>query len=170
MVFLISAFLSSFLNIKYIEVLSPMLYGCSKTIKGETNWTLITFYSTIPKLSGASRKNFDILFFPILWTKTHLSFWYIREFLTIFLKMLSIYLREILLGGRGRGRERSRLPAEPGAWCGTQFQDPEIMTWAKGRCLTHWAIQVPVSLFFFFYTFTFGTLETNDIPWLKNVS
>ena len=40
-------------------------------------------------------------------------------------------------------RERSRLSAEQGARCGAQSQDLEIMTWAKGRCLTNWAIRAP---------------------------
>ena len=33
--------------------------------------------------------------------------------------------------------------AEQGGWCGTWFQDPEIMTWAEGRHLTDWVSQVP---------------------------
>ena len=33
--------------------------------------------------------------------------------------------------------------AEQGAWCWACSQDPEIMTWAKGRCLNDWATQVP---------------------------
>ena len=28
----------------------------------------------------------------------------------------------------------------------TQSQDPGIMTWAKGRCLTYWATQAPTFL------------------------
>ena len=39
-------------------------------------------------------------------------------------------------GRRGRGRGRSRLPTAR-AWCKTWSQDPEIMTWAKGRRLTY---------------------------------
>ena len=34
-------------------------------------------------------------------------------------------------------------PAEEGAQYGAWSQDPEIMTWAKGRCLTDWGTQVP---------------------------
>ena len=43
--------------------------------------------------------------------------------------------------GREAGRERggSRLPAEQRVWCGAWSQGPEIMTWAKGRGLIHWA-------------------------------
>ena len=41
------------------------------------------------------------------------------------------------LGGAEGGGEveggRSRLPVEQGS------QDPEIMTWAEGSCLTYWA-------------------------------
>ena len=49
-------------------------------------------------------------------------------------------------GGRGRGRGRSRLLAEQGALRGAPSQDPKIMTWAEGRHLTNWAIQVPLSI------------------------
>ena len=38
-----------------------------------------------------------------------------------------------------RRRGRSRLPTEQGAWCGAPFQDPGIMTWAKGKRLTNWS-------------------------------
>ena len=47
---------------------------------------------------------------------------------------------------RGAEGERgtSRPPTEQRAWqCGAQSPDPGIMTWAKGRCLTNWATQVP---------------------------
>ena len=37
---------------------------------------------------------------------------------------------------RGRGRGRSRLPAEQGAWCGARCQYFRIMTWTEGRRLT----------------------------------
>ena len=40
-------------------------------------------------------------------------------------------------------REGSRLSAEQRARCGTQSQDSEIMTWAEGSGLTHWATQAP---------------------------
>ena len=43
----------------------------------------------------------------------------------------------------GRGRGRSRLPTEQGAWCGAQSQGPGIMTWAERRRLTNWATQTP---------------------------
>ena len=33
-----------------------------------------------------------------------------------------------------------------GAWCGAHSQDPEITIWAKGRCSTNWATQVPLFL------------------------
>jgi len=36
---------------------------------------------------------------------------------------------------RVRGRERSRLPAEQGAWWGAWSSDSGIMTWAEGSCL-----------------------------------
>ena len=51
-----------------------------------------------------------------------------------------IYLRDRMStnGGRARGR-RTRLPTEQGAWHRAPFQDPQIMTWARSRRLTHWA-------------------------------
>ena len=62
-----------------------------------------------------------------------------------FFKILYIYWRECESKNtcRGRGRRRSRFPIEQGAWWKAGSQDPEIMTWAKGRHLTNWAIQVP---------------------------
>ena len=50
--------------------------------------------------------------------------------------------------GRSRGRGRIRLPTEQGAWCGAQSQDPEIMTWAKGRPSTNWATQATLACSF----------------------
>ena len=44
-----------------------------------------------------------------------------------------------------RGRGRCRLPTEQGVWCKAQFWDSGIMTWTKGRCLTNWAIQAPLT-------------------------
>ena len=41
-----------------------------------------------------------------------------------------------------RGRGRSRLLTEQGAWCGAWSQDLRIMTWAEGRHLTDWALLV----------------------------
>ena len=59
-------------------------------------------------------------------------------------------------GGVRRGR--SRLPTEQGAQCGAWSQDPKIMTWAKGKCLTNWATQASLSHIFFsqfiVYTYT----------------
>ena len=64
----------------------------------------------------------------------------------LFLKKIFIYLwkREFCAHRR---RWRSRLLAEQGTRCGALSQDPEIMTWAKGRCLTAWATQVSPELF-----------------------
>ena len=67
-------------------------------------------------------------------------------------KDLCIYLTERASaqagGGADRGRKRSRLPAKQGAQCGAWSQDPGIMTWAKGRCFTDWATQVPRCIYF----------------------
>ena len=42
-----------------------------------------------------------------------------------------------------RGRGKSRLPIEQGAWRRTWFQDPSVMSQAKGRHITDWATQAP---------------------------
>ena len=52
---------------------------------------------------------------------------------------------ETWVGRKGRGRRRGR---SRGAWCRAGSQDPGIMTWAKGRCFTDWATQVPQKLSF----------------------
>ena len=44
-------------------------------------------------------------------------------------------------GAEGKGEADSPLSWEPNA--GAPSQDPGIMTWAEGRCLTDWATQVP---------------------------
>ena len=62
---------------------------------------------------------------------------------------------------RSRRRGKSRLPLSREPNVGTRCQDPGIMMWAKSRCLSDWATQVPpnqwfkswlghLSLFFFF--------------------
>ena len=68
-----------------------------------------------------------------------------------FLKILFIYLRERVSAqageeAEGEGEVDSLLSREPdvGAWS----QDPGIMTWAEGRCLTDWATQAPLGHFF----------------------
>ena len=50
--------------------------------------------------------------------------------------------------GRVAGRGRSRCPNEQRARCRDRSQNPEIMTWAKGRCLTDWDTQIPPSIYF----------------------
>ena len=50
--------------------------------------------------------------------------------------------------GRQRERKGSRLPAEQKAQCRALSQDPETMSCAEGRDLTHWATQVPLPQFF----------------------
>ena len=45
--------------------------------------------------------------------------------------------------GRHRGRGRSRLSTEQGAQFRTRSQDPGIMIWAEGSCLTDSATQEP---------------------------
>ena len=70
--------------------------------------------------------------------------WYFHEH---FLKILFIYLREKenTGGGEGQREGNSRLPTKQGAGCGAP---PGIMTWAKVRGLTNWAIQVHPWAFF----------------------
>ena len=59
-----------------------------------------------------------------------------------------IYLTERMCAqagkAAGRGRGRSRLPAEQGAQCGAWSQDSGIMTWAESRGSTQWATQAPI--------------------------
>ena len=43
----------------------------------------------------------------------------------------------------GQGEADSSLSTEPHG-CKTRSQDPGIMTWAEGRCLTNWATQAPL--------------------------
>ena len=45
-----------------------------------------------------------------------------------------------------REKQTPRWAGSP-ARCWAQSQDPEIMTWAESRCLTNWAIQVPLKPF-----------------------
>ena len=85
--------------------------------------------------------------------------------LKFFLQILFIYLREHKQGrlagkGRGRGRWRGRERSRPSAQeCGSWTQDPEIMTWAIGSCLTDWATQVPpISGIFSPFTYCFYLL------------
>ena len=88
------------------------------------------FYIYFPKLSKLQFLRYDILFLK---------------------KILFIYLteRERSQAGREAGGRRggSRLPAEQRAQPGAQSQDLEIMTWAEGRGLTHWATQAPLLFF-----------------------
>ena len=60
-----------------------------------------------------------------------------------FLKFLFIYWTQSTSRGSSTGRGRSILPTEQGARCKAPSQDPRIITWAEGRCLTNWATQVP---------------------------
>ena len=64
--------------------------------------------------------------------------------LSFFFLILFTYMRESKQAwAEGYGERRSRLPTEQGlppTLHGTWSQDtPRIMTWAKGRCLIHWA-------------------------------
>ena len=58
-----------------------------------------------------------------------------------------IYLREKRVSEKeheqGERQREKPTPSEQGAWRGAPSQDPGIMTWAEGRCLTDWATQVP---------------------------
>ena len=42
--------------------------------------------------------------------------------------------------------------------CGARSQDPGIMTWAEGRCLTDWATQASLSCRFFYFLKDFISL------------
>ena len=72
---------------------------------------------------------------------THMHF---KRFFHLF-----IWERE---GERERERHTEGEEKQTPHWAGSlmlaQSQDPEIMTWAKGRYLTDWATEVSLSLFF----------------------
>ena len=58
-----------------------------------------------------------------------------------------------------RGRGKSRLPTEQGAWHGAWPQDP----WAEGKHLTDWATQVPLK-------FTrFLNIVNKILNWMRNL-
>ena len=57
-------------------------------------------------------------------------------------------MREYKQGGGAEGEGEAGSPAEQGARHGAQSQDPGIMTWAEGRCLTDWATQARLLLVF----------------------
>ena len=75
-----------------------------------------------------------------------------------FFKILLFYLRERenererlrTSKASSRGRRRIGLPTEQRAQHRAWSQDPEIMIWAKGRCLTSWATWVPGFYFILF--------------------
>ena len=65
-------------------------------------------------------------------------------FFTDFIYFDRVWARERAQAGGAAEREGkvgSSLNREPHE--GTQCQDPKIMTWAEGRCLTDWATQAP---------------------------
>ena len=79
---------------------------------------------------------------------------FVRKCVTFFKKRF--YLFESERGRKykwrkGRGRGKSRLPFEQGARCGAWSQNPEMMTWAKGRHLTAWNTQAPQNVSFYLY-------------------
>ena len=68
-------------------------------------------------------------------------------FIYLFLKILFIWERERQGDRAGAGWEaeaNSLLSREPNV--GLWSQDPEIMTWAEGRCLNNWATRVPLKM------------------------
>ena len=72
---------------------------------------------------------------------------------------------------RDRGRGRSRLTTEQGAWHGGWSQNPGIMTWTKGKCLTNWTTQAPQSYRFLMATQTMlmGTFLKDVWIWRQNL-
>ena len=78
-----------------------------------------------------------------IYKESVLSFFFFKIFIYLFCERDRV--RE---STRGEVRGRSRLPMEPGAWCGTRSKDFGIMTWAEGSCRTNWATQAPLNLFF----------------------
>ena len=96
-----------------------------------------------------------------------------REF---FFKILFVYLfvkeREHTQASRvaGRGREKSRLPAQQGAHCRTRSHDPGIRAWVKGSSLTNWVTQESWVQLFLKLGSTPRLLSNmnQSIPWLQH--
>ena len=87
--------------------------------------------------------------------------------INLFLKDSSIHFRERKSRGKGRGRGRKRKnPQTDPCWVQSQSraqsQDPEFMTWTKGRHLTNWATQLPSTLFLFKWS-----LRQFDREWIR---
>ena len=76
---------------------------------------------------------------------------YLCFFFSFFFKILFIWERVWTRERKqkweeGKGEAESSQSREPNA--GAQFQDPRIMTWAEGKCLTNWPTQHPQTFVF----------------------
>lgn len=105
--------------------------------------------SQFPSAQNDSRPKWQILRWHILDSFiTYIYRYYVFIIWNSFfflLKILFIYFKERQRAqARGRVRGRNRLPTEQRAQHGARSQDPEIVTWTKGRSLTDWATQVPL--------------------------
>ena len=108
----------------------------------------ITFFSDVSVNQNGLDHTTDLL-------NQNLSGWDFNSPL-LFKRDFIIYLRERMhkQGEQQAGKE------EPGsllsrAICGSQSQDLGIMTWAEGRCQTHWITQVPLWVEFQIYIYLF---------------
>ena len=79
----------------------------------------------------------------------------------IFLKILFIYSWETEREKKAETQAEEEADSMQRAWCGTCSQDPEIMTWAKGRYLTEPSRRS--NMWFFFFNFN---AHDNSLSWL----
>ena len=87
----------------------------------------------------------SISWFLTLWFICHEGFFLKKDFID-----LTERERESTNRGSGRQREqRNGFLTEQGAQWRALSQDPGIMTWAKGRCLTIWATQALQTFYFY---------------------
>ena len=122
-------------------------------LKVGLHWVLSTEYAIL--LTNWSKHALSPLSFSII----HVLFIEggFRNCFFFFLKILSIYLKEresMHKHGMGEGERQREKEKQTPHWAEslTQVpsQDPEIMTWAEGRCLTNWATQMPLQITTYF--------------------
>lgn len=91
---------------------------------------------------------FKFRLITIKFLKLYILYTYLHTYTNKLLKdFINLFEREREHMSRGRDRDRrggrSRLPTEQEAWHRAVSKDPKIMTWAKVRCSTDWATQMP---------------------------
>ena len=100
--------------------------------------------------------NYQYIFFdtPFVWT----LFWsslswksclMLQNTVLIFFKRFYLFIHERHTQREAGTQVEEEADSLWGAWCGTQSQDPRIMTWAKGRCSTTEPPRCPCFLYFY---------------------